>query len=159
MAFNKEARQIIRARAQETSEVSGISDRPLEASHITHSRQYEGYMWPINGILMTDMEHLLYHEEFANLPIAIGLTKANNVDAIDGLRHRVQEFNREHGIEPISYETREHLQGALIEVVSRICSMTDQQNPYQLRDEIQRQRKASKQQKRRRSRFQIEESW
>lgn len=135
-AFNKNSRDSIHARADECSEITGNDSRPLEASHINHRRSYQGYNWPENGVLMTDEEHMIYHQTFVGTASAIGLSERRNNEAIGALEQRVGQHNAENGITDLSPEARTSLARKIMTVVSKICRQTDQNNPYTLRQKI-----------------------
>ena len=85
-AFPSRTRKRIVQRAGGRSEVSGRSDIPLEASHIRH-----GEGGSKNGILMTVIEHLAFHEraERDGASEKIGLNPVQNGWAIGMLQKRV----------------------------------------------------------------------
>ena len=87
MAFTKKIRMVIKARAGNKSEVSGVKYEPLQAAHINHKRKTGYYNCPTNGVLMTVAEHLMDHvlREGEN-----GLTKAQNFYAISSLSRQVE---------------------------------------------------------------------
>lgn len=106
-AFSWKTRQEIKERAGYTSEISGRDDLPLECSHFNHSRDYEYYDDPTNGIYVTIYEHLAIHQEagrhrtqYGLLPN--GLTKDQNLWAINKIRERINEYERSQSLQPVS---------------------------------------------------------
>lgn len=98
MSFDQQSRWEIRDRAGNKSELTDISDRPLQACHLSHSRQLEEYNQPDMGVLVTDIEHLAYHLIFRYNSFEIGLNRDCNERAIDSLYTQIRKFNKRNGI-------------------------------------------------------------
>lgn len=95
--FSMETRNKIRDRARAKlgylgSEKSGRRDEPLQCSHINHSKDFEGYDTPENGVLLTISEHLQEHIKTAGKN---GLSKENNDHAIASLRQQIHIFYKQ----------------------------------------------------------------
>lgn len=142
-AFSRPARREIWRRAVNSSEVSHRNDRPLECSHINHSRDFQTrdrqgkrveYSSPSNGILCTDEEHLLFHEDFCGTSHIIGLDEEKNIWAIDSLNRRIEEFNQARGIDPLTEVQREIYTDAIRYKVQEHCRREGLPDPYKLRD-------------------------
>jgi len=99
MAFERETRRDIRRRAGFESELSSINNRPLECSHLDHSRYHDSYNFPDNGVLVTDIEHYAYHQIFKLHPYHIGLSKDDNYSALCSIYQRILDFNKQSCIE------------------------------------------------------------
>lgn len=105
LAYLKKIRQEIKERAGNKSELSGRSDRPLEAAHLDHTRG-DDYQDPNNGILCTDIEHAAHHIIHQGNAEAIGLGEHQNEWAVGTILTRVFNFSRAKGI-PDSQTTQE----------------------------------------------------
>lgn len=107
-AFSTATRMEIRERADNRSELSGKDDRPLQCSHFNHKKKSPYYDVQEQGILVTDIEHLVYHLWFRKKPKKIGLCKKNNEKAI-----------RDQWTNILSYENREleHIYDDLFEAI------------------------------------------
>ncbi len=81
-AFSPSTRIEIRERADNRSELSGKDDRPLQCSHFNHKKKSNRYDKSEMGLLVTDIEHLVYHLWFRRKPKKIGLCKKANESAI-----------------------------------------------------------------------------
>ena len=93
MAFPKKVRKEIVERAGGVSELSGRSDRPMEAGHL-----YHGVQEVDNGLLVTDQEHLAWHELFMGRAGEIGLTEDQNNWACRSVLQRCEDFDIPRGI-------------------------------------------------------------
>lgn len=105
MSFSNHTRWEIRDRSPNTSELTGeFTIRPMECSHLNHSRSFDTYDYPDNAVYCTDLEHLAYHLLFRNRPEQIGLKAQDNNSAIVSLLYRVQRTNRKLNIDREQYE-------------------------------------------------------
>lgn len=143
-AFSRPVRREIMRRANNSSEVSHRNDRPLEASHINHSREFRARNWQgrkveynsdLNGLMMTDIEHQLYHEDFLGSSHLIGLTEDNNMWAIQSIGDRIRMFNEARGIEDITDIQREIYTDEVRYKVQEHCRREGLPDPYKQRAE------------------------
>lgn len=98
MSFDLKSRYEIRDRAGNKSELSGVSDRPMQCCHLNHSRELGEYSTPEMGVLTTDIEHCAYHLIFRPNPWDIGMTRKDNEVAIHSLYCQIDKFNKKQGI-------------------------------------------------------------
>lgn len=89
--FSEATRKEIKKRAKYRSEISGRTDRPLHAMHFNHART-EGYDTPPRGVLVTIVEHLVFHLLFRGKAHRIGLKECQNDWAIDILQQNSTNF-------------------------------------------------------------------
>ncbi len=92
-AFSPDIRIQIKERAGNKSELSGDSDRPLQCSHFFHNEKHPSYDESKMGILVTDIEHLMYHVRYLRNPERIGLDGKENKGAIKTLWWNILLFN------------------------------------------------------------------
>ncbi len=92
-AFSLETKFQIKERAGNSSELSGENDRPLQCSHFNHDKNDSLYDSEDMGILVTDIEHFVYHLKYRKNPGRIGLSKKENRMAIKDLWNQVLSYN------------------------------------------------------------------
>jgi hypothetical protein len=114
LSFSSETSFLIRRRAGGISELDGSSDRPLEASHLNHSKSFRGYDRVSNGVLVTDIQHLAYHLLFAHSPKEIGLTTRSNARAIESLKSRIYDFNIKNNLSTRKGDLNKELRIAMV---------------------------------------------
>jgi len=131
MRFPRGVRNVIIARANRLSEVTHRQDRPLECSHINHARNTGYYANPLNGVYMTDEEHLVYHEYFTDNPLPIGLTRDQNDWAVDKIKERVDQFNILHERRPMSERSAMELIDIMMQIVGDKCLRLGSPNPFE----------------------------
>lgn len=91
MAFSYETKKFVKTRIGNShSELSKRTDRPFEYIHLIHGKQYDK---PEFCILTNDMEHLAHHLYWYDNPQKIGLTKSQNIWAINKIASRVTQFS------------------------------------------------------------------
>lgn len=99
-SFSSQIKREIKYRAKELSELSGENSRPLVCAHLKHQGgRPEGiFDYARNGRLVTDIEHLVHHELFQEIPRLIGLSKKQNNRTMKGLFENVIEYNQQNNI-------------------------------------------------------------
>lgn len=85
--FSSNVRYEIDKRAGNHSELSGISNRPLERMHGVHGSGERNCLE--NALKGTDIEHFALHHYFREQPLIIGLKKYQNDWSIDAINQRV----------------------------------------------------------------------
>jgi len=90
-SFSSQVKREIKYRAKQLSELSGENSRPLVCAHLKHQGgRPEGiFDYARNGRLVTDIEHLVHHELFLEIPRLIGLSRKQNDRTIEGLFENV----------------------------------------------------------------------
>jgi hypothetical protein len=132
LAFKTKTRKSIKSWARNRSEVSNENGRPLECSHVNHDRDSGYYNNPINGMLLTDEEHWIQHTDFIGYARFIGLTEEENGWAIDELQIRIDDFNSQHNIPPMSDEFAEKLSQRIDQLSGIRARKLGIPNPYDL---------------------------
>jgi len=92
MAFSWKVRNEILKRAGNKSELSGRTDRPLEAGHLLHTRD-DNYNDANNGVLGTDIEHAIFHLRHRRKAHITGLTEYQNEWSVNEIMKRVFRFD------------------------------------------------------------------
>jgi hypothetical protein len=78
-AFRTGTRNKIMRRAGYKCELTGISELPLQAAHLDHTKGTSYYNSPSNGLMVSDIMHLTHHFMYIPNPEEIGLNfRANN---------------------------------------------------------------------------------
>lgn len=98
MAFSPDIRHEIRGRADNSSELSGETGRPLQCCHLSHDKYLQEYNTAEMGVLVTDIEHYAYHLIFKDRPGFIGLSGGNNQWSLETLWNNIIAFNDKTGI-------------------------------------------------------------
>jgi hypothetical protein len=132
LSLSRIGRKEVRRAAHNRSEISDKLDRPLEASHISHDRNNSLYQNPRICLLMTDEEHLIYHEDFAGYSHLIGLTEEGNDWAIEQITERVEEYNNLNCINPMTDSYKEMYSQRIAFAVNVRCRELGIPNPYKL---------------------------
>lgn len=92
-AFPKKQRDKIKKRAGGISEITGDDDMPMEASHLVHGDNNAD-----NGVFVTILEHLGFHELFMNRADRIGLTEEANNWAMQRIIERCEDWAIQNGV-------------------------------------------------------------
>lgn len=125
-AFSTRERYIIKKRSQGFSEVSGLRCMPMECSHILHGLPEAKY-----GMLMTVLEHYLYHEAFKSNPELINLSERDNNSAIASVKQRVLTFYNKKGWQYPSDEYLQNVMNKTLFAVSEHCEAEGIFNPVE----------------------------
>ncbi len=106
MAFSEGMRDLIKERAKYKSELSCRECDFLQCAHFFHDKNNPKYDSPEMGLLVTDIEHFIYHERFRKKPWRIGLKTHQNDETIQKAWDRILE-QRVYNLEGIAEEINE----------------------------------------------------